>query len=404
MDEVRDKNLVERRAMQEIVAFQAQRQANVGLPYIALEFGQRKEVRQPRQLHDRFDQPASQQCGQMDVSLEQPLLGIAGVAAEYFIAAVAGQHVRESRFARRLSAEIGGHCRVVAERLVVFTGDDGDCRHDVGGLQVVLVAAAAVALGGATGVFHFIESVGVEADGKSVDRRIARGSEGADHGGAVGAAGEKRCSGWCIGIAHGLIQHAAEIASMAVEVGVDRGVIGLPVKRGVDLPIFQREVLSGQKLVHALVQAARCGNRVEIKIIVDCLRVDDASHCRMGRHALHAAAEHQVAAVFGVTQAFGTYPIERQKGFFLQRFEHGKGEVAVHQGRQFFAKSHPAVRHRHSGILVTRDERQFIIQKARAPAQCSGQPVLNVNLGLAETRAARHAQHLATVFVQQPFR
>ncbi len=158
MDEIRGKNLVERGAVQEVVGFQSQRQADLGLGDVAFQLGQREVVGQARQVCDRLDQPAPQQGGQVGIGLEQALLGIARIAAEYFIAAVAGQHVLESCFARSLGAEIGRHGRVVAERLVVFTRDDGNRGHDVGGLQVILVGAAAVAFDGAARVFHLVET------------------------------------------------------------------------------------------------------------------------------------------------------------------------------------------------------------------------------------------------------
>ena len=266
------------------------------------------------------------------------------------------------------------------------------------------MAAAAVAFGGAARVFHFVEAVGVEADGKGVDRRAARGGEGADDGRAVGAAGQKRCGGRRIGIAHRLIQHAAEIAAMGVEAGIDRGVVGLPVKAGAELAVFQGEGLPRQQLVHALIEAARRGNGVEIEIVVDRLRVDDAADGGVGRHALHAAAEHQLVAVLGVTQALGADAVERQKGFFLQRFEHGEGEIALHQRGQYFAEADPAVRHRHGRILVAGDEGQIGVEKARSSVQGRGQPVLDVDIGLAEARAAGHPEHLAAVRVQRAFR
>jgi hypothetical protein len=216
----------------------------------------------------------------------------------------------------------------------------------------------------------------------------ARGGECADDGRAVGAAGEEGGGGGRIGIAHRLVQQGAEIVALAVEIGVDRGVVGLPVKAGADLAVFQGGVLPRQQLVHALIQAARRGNGVEIQVVVDRLRVDAAADGRVGRHALYAAAEHQLAVAMGVAQAFSADAVERQEGFFLLRFQHGESEIALHQGRQLFAVTHPAVRHRRGWVLVAGDEGQFVIQKTRAPIQCGSQPVFNVDVGLAEARAA----------------
>ena len=276
-----------------------------------------------------FDQAATDRTGQAEVALKQFLLGIARIAAEDFVAAVACQHALEPRCARSLGAEIGWHRRFVAERLIVFVGNDGNRRHDVGRLQVILVRPAAVALGGTARIFHFVKPVGVKADGKSVDRRAACGGEGADDGGTVSAAGEKCCGGGRIDIAHGLIQHAAEIASMAAEVGIDRGVIRLPVKPGFDLAVFQADILPRQQFMHALIDAAGRRDGVKVEVVVDRLRVDGTPHCGVGSHALHAAAEYQLAAFFGVTEALDPDPVNGQKGAFLERFEYCEGEISA---------------------------------------------------------------------------
>ena len=63
MDEIRRKNLVQRRAVQEVVAFQAQRQADIGLGDIAFQLGQRKAVGQTGQVCNRFDQTATDRTG-----------------------------------------------------------------------------------------------------------------------------------------------------------------------------------------------------------------------------------------------------------------------------------------------------------------------------------------------------
>ena len=266
------------------------------------------------------------------------------------------------------------------------------------------MAAAAVTLGGTARIFHFVESGGVEADGKGVDRCAARGGQGADDGRAVGAAGEERRRGRCIGVAHGFIQHCAKIVAMRVEAGVDRGVVGLPVEAGVELAVLQGDDLSRQQFVYALVETARRRDGVEIQVIVDRLGVDDPPDPGMGGDVLHAAAEHQMAAAMRITESFGTDAIEDEAGSFLEGFQHGEGEIALHQRRQFFAVAHPSVRDGHGGIAVAGDEGQLVVQKDRAPDQRGSESVFNVDVGLAEARTCRHAQHLAAVFVQQPFR
>jgi len=63
----------------------------------------------------------------------------------------------------------------------------------------------------------------------------------------------------------------------------------------------------------------------------------------------------------------------------------------------------PAVRHGRRRVAVTGDEGQFLVEENRASCQGDGEVIFNVEVGFAEARARRDAEHLAAVFVQRAF-
>ncbi len=79
-----------------------------------------------RQGQQRLDQSAAQQARQLAVQAVQALGGIARVAAEEFVAAVASQDAAVAVVMRLASTVEGRHGRGVAEGLVVMGGDGGD--------------------------------------------------------------------------------------------------------------------------------------------------------------------------------------------------------------------------------------------------------------------------------------
>ena len=143
---------------------------------------------------------------------------------------------------------------------------------------------------------------------------------------------------------------------------------------------------------------------MEIQVVVDRLGVDDPPDRGMGGGVLCAGAEHQVAAPIRITEALCAHAIENQAGFFLERLQHGKGEIAVHQRGQRLAMAYPAVRHGGGRIAVAGDEGQLLVEEDRASRQRGSETVFDVDVGLAEARRRGYSQHLAAVFVQQPLR
>src|SRR5574340_1842674 len=133
-------------------------------------------------MGDGFDEAPAQWGGHAGIGFEQAVLGVACVAAEDLVAAGAWQHAFESRRARVFGAEVGRYRRTVAEWFIIFAGDDRNRSDDVGGLQVILAAAAAVALSSAARVFHFVKTGGVEADREGIDRTATCGGQRTDHG------------------------------------------------------------------------------------------------------------------------------------------------------------------------------------------------------------------------------
>src|SRR5574340_403222 len=117
---------------------------------------------------------------------------------------------------------------------------------------------------------------------------------------------------------------------------------------------------------------------------VDCLRIDAAADGWMRRHFLHAAAEHQIAAVFCIAEALRADAVECKKGPVPDRLHNGEGEITLHQRRQLFAVAHPAVGNGDRRVLVAGDEGEAVIEKAGAAVERCSQAVLHVDVGLAE--------------------
>ena len=401
LDEIPFEYPVQRCAVQEVVAFQTQRQADPGLLDVASQLGQRKPLRQTGKTGDRLDHAMTEQGRQAIVVFEQALLRVAGVAAEDLVAAVACQHALEASLARRPGAEIGRHRGVVAERFVILACDDRHGGHDVCRLQVILVCAAGIALGGAARVFHFIEAVGVETDRKRVDWPAACGSQRPNHGRTVGAAGKEGGGRRPVRVPCGLVEQRAESGPVRPEIGIHGRVVGVPVKTGFEVAVAQQRDLSGEQLLHAPIEAARCGNGVEIQIVVYGLRIDGTAHGRVAGDLLGAAAENQMVAAMGVAQAFDAGTVERETGAFLQRLQHDESEIAPHQPGQPFGVAQPAVCHGHDRATFPGDQGKLVVVEAGAAHQGGGQAVLDMDVRLAETRAGGDAQELAAVGMQQ---
>ena len=91
--------------------------------------------------------------------------------------------------------------------------------------------------------------------------------------------------------------------------------------------------------MHTLIQTARRGDGVEVQIVVNRLRIDDAPHSGVGCDALHAGSECELTIAFCVAEAFRADAVEHQAGLFFQWLEHCEGKIAAHQGGQFCAES-----------------------------------------------------------------
>src|SRR5438552_17453856 len=92
------------------------------------------------------------------VSLEHFLLGVAGVAAENLVAAVAGEEDFDPVLARDLGADVSRRRGVVAEGLVVGAGDDRYGFDDILRRHVILASAGAQMLRRDARVLHLVEA------------------------------------------------------------------------------------------------------------------------------------------------------------------------------------------------------------------------------------------------------
>ncbi|HRR54609.1 MAG TPA: AAA family ATPase, partial [Candidatus Methanomethylicus sp.] len=110
-------------AQQQVVLLQPVRQRQLGLVDVAGALAQQRQAAQRRAFQQRLHHPAAHRRRNVVVPAEHALFGVAHVAAEELVAAVAGDQPRDAVLARHLGAVVGGNHGAVAEGLVVGASD-----------------------------------------------------------------------------------------------------------------------------------------------------------------------------------------------------------------------------------------------------------------------------------------
>ena len=150
--------------MQEVVGFHALGHGHLGLFDVALELAQWRQA-----VGHGFDEGGFQNCRHMVVEIEELLLGIAGIAGEDFVSTVASQQQALAVLTGSFGAEVGRDGGSIAKGFIVGTCGQGYGVQHILGSDIVLVQLGAKVVRGGPGIFHFIETLGIEADSVSIN-------------------------------------------------------------------------------------------------------------------------------------------------------------------------------------------------------------------------------------------
>jgi hypothetical protein len=337
-------------------------------------------------------QQRAQRCRHTAVALEHLLVGIARVAAEDFVAPVAGQHQRAAVGARHAGTKIRRHRRGVAEGFVVGGRDLRDRLGNIGRGDVVLVGGAAEMGGGDARELHLVEAVGVEADGIGVGAAAGHAGQHAGDGRTVGAAAEEGADAVAGGrVAHRRREQFAELRRVAgIVVGRIVGVGHAPVEAGAQSAVAQMHVLRRQQLEHVAVDGGRCRHHVAVEVVVQRLRIDRRAHRRVCGHRVGGRAEHQRAAAQRIAQLLHADPIDGEQCFMPCAVDQGEREAPVQRFEQCRAAFAPGLqqRLRHAGVCGARSE--VGVRPGRPAAQCQQQITVLAHFRIAGAGAHRH--------------
>ena len=136
---IRGEHVLRPESLQEVVGFIARRHGQSRLLDVASGFAQQRDASAAEATQENGFEARLQRARHPRKQRELILLGIARVAAEQLVPAVAAQHAFDSVGAREPGAAVGRDRRRIAERLVVGGGNKRDGGDHVGGRHVVFV-------------------------------------------------------------------------------------------------------------------------------------------------------------------------------------------------------------------------------------------------------------------------
>ncbi|QTQ32792.1 Uncharacterized protein pbN1_28040 [Aromatoleum bremense] len=352
--------------MQEIIGFEAVGQRDSRLAHIALSLAHRQQRCPAREVeHDRFDQ-AAQRGPERLIVFEYPLLRVAHVAAEEFVAAVTGEQHLDAMFPREPGAEVRRYRRRIAERLVICAGNQ---RHGLGDMfrgHVELLGLGAEVPRGDACILQLVEALRVEADRKGACRATADFAEQSGHRRAVGAAG-KECTGRpLIDLAsHGLPQQVPEGFFLCSRGGSGCGFeahcpveVARRVVRGRDKP------LRWQQLLDAGECRTRARYHVAVEIVIERLVAHPRTDGRVPCDGARAGRKDQQRTDARETHALHPRPVYRQHDAPLSEVDQHQRE-APEQVREHAIAVLAVTRNRGGRVAaVVRERRRRVLAPA----------------------------------------
>ena len=240
---------------------------------VLAEGAQRAQPASPRQVAGDWMQPVRRAAEQAQPENVRQV-GVAGVAAEHFVAAVALQD--HLRFAAQLFAEhVQRNVRGIAERFVVAAHQAfHDVRH-VSASDADFVVRRAEMLGDRLRRRKFVGVAGgdgIEAHGVGVEvGAVVLGGEGDDGGGIDAAAEEDAHRHVAHQVAlHGVFEQRVHVARCRWEIVADR----LHIEDRSELPLCHPGIghgraMSRQQLADAGEERVRAEGRVEVEVFVE---------------------------------------------------------------------------------------------------------------------------------------
>ncbi len=314
---------------QEVVVVVPRRHRLRSIADVALRLAHDAHRRQ--QAHDRLDHSVAQRTGQIAVDRIEVLLGVALVAAEQLVAAVAAEQRVYPVVPGELGAVVGRHRRGVSIGLVVDGGNQGNGAHHVVGRDIVFVVPRSEMPRGDARVLHFVVALGLEAD-----RIRARGlprdlTQHARNRGAVGAAAQEGSDRpFARRFPDAFAQRSEEVL---LEVGQGPALVlgeaHFPVGARFALAVAPQQEGAGQQPVPVRVNGARPGHHVKVNVIVNGLPVDLGHAPRERADRVEGGPEHKRAADHAVAQRARAHAIDRQHGFADPAVQDGEGKGAL---------------------------------------------------------------------------
>ena len=225
---------------------------------------------------------------------------VAAVAAEAFVAAIAGKG-HGNVLAGQLADAVGGDGRAVGVGFVVEPGQGVD-EVEVVAFDHVEVVVGLVAVGHHFGEFGFVEGRVGKADGTGVDRSIRQPGHDGDDGAGVDAAGKE-------GTERDFGNHpqADGFFEAVGQFGAGVGIADRVVEREADIPVFarladrlataQQQGVGRGQLSGLLEDGARFGDIAQREVFLDGAGVDIALEAAVGEQRLEFRPEKEGAVV-----------------------------------------------------------------------------------------------------------
>ena len=276
----------------------------------------------------RLDQRPAQACRYGPVGFEDLLLGVTDVAAENLVAAVARKHHADTVRMRHPGAQVRGHRRRVAERLVVRCRYDRNSIDDILRRDVVLVRLGRKVSGSYPRILHFVEPVGREADGVCTGRAAAHFGEKSRYRRAVGASAQERAdvgistNGAPDGFAQQLSKPFLEFGERCIVVVV---VMQMPIEPPLQRTVSKAEALARLQFLDALVDRAGAWHHVAIEIVEDGLMAETASYRRMRGNAVGGRTEDELSRWIGITHGANAQPVDCKQRVAAFEIDNCKG-------------------------------------------------------------------------------